>query len=94
VCVFADGEVDRSPTGTGVSGRLAIHHARGEIEVGQPLTVESIIGTRFSGKIVRTASFGPYRAVVPEIQGTAYVTGRHEFLIDPADPLGEGFILR
>jgi trans-L-3-hydroxyproline dehydratase len=94
VCVFADGEVDRSPTGTGVSGRLAIHHARGEIEVGQTLTVESIIGTRFVGKIVRAVPYGPHRAVIPEIEGTAYITGRNEFLIDPADPLREGFILR
>jgi trans-L-3-hydroxyproline dehydratase len=94
VCVFADGEVDRCPTGTGVSGRLAIHYARGEVEVGQPIVVESIIGTRFSGRIVETTTFGPYPAVIPEVEGAAHITGRHEFAIDPADPLGEGFILR
>jgi proline racemase len=94
VCVFADGEVDRCPTGTGVSGRLAIHHARGEIGLGEPLVVESIIGTRFSGRIMETTTFGPHAALIPEIEGTAHITGRHAFLIDPDDPLGKGFILR
>jgi trans-L-3-hydroxyproline dehydratase len=94
VCVFAEGEVDRCPTGTGVSGRLAIHHARGEIGVGEPIVVESIIGSRFTGRIVETTSFGPYPAIIPEIEGTAHITGRHEFVMDPEDPLREGFILR
>jgi trans-L-3-hydroxyproline dehydratase len=94
VCVFAEGEVDRCPTGTGVSARLAIHHARGEIAVNQPIIVESIIGSRFTGRVVKTTTFGPYQAVIPEVEGTAHITGRHEFLIDPDDPLREGFILR
>jgi len=94
VCVFAEGEVDRSPTGTGVSGRLAIHHARGEIRAHEVIEVESIIGTRFSGQVVGTTTSGPHRAVIPEVGGGAHVTGRHEFLIDPDDPLREGFLLR
>jgi len=94
VCIFAEGEVDRSPTGTGVSGRLAIHHARQEIEIGQSLTIESILGTRFCGKIIQETTFGPYTAIIPQVEGHAYITGRHEFLIDPDDPLKEGFILR
>lgn len=94
VCVFAEGEVDRSPTGTGVSGRLAIAYAQGEMNVGQSLVVESILGSRFIGRIVEFTAFGPHPAVIPEIEGTAHITGRHEFLIDPADPLGDGFILR
>jgi trans-L-3-hydroxyproline dehydratase len=94
VCVFAEGEVDRCPTGTGVSGRLAIGRARGEIEVGQPMVVESIIGTRFTGRIVQETQFGPHAAVIPEIEGAAHITGRHEFVIDPEDPLRDGFILR
>jgi proline racemase len=94
VCVFAEGEVDRCPTGTGVSGRLALHHARSEVGVGEPIVVESIIGTRFRGRIVATTSYGPYPAVVPEIEGSAHITGRHEFLVDPEDPLRDGFILR
>jgi trans-L-3-hydroxyproline dehydratase len=94
VCVFAEGEVDRSPTGTGVSGRLAIAFARGEIKETEPLVVESILGTRFTGRVVETTRFGPYAAVIPEVEGSAYITGRSEFLIDPNDPLRHGFILR
>ena len=94
VCIFADGEVDRSPTGTGVSGRLAIHYARGEMDIGRTINIESIIGTRFAGRIIRETTFGPYAAVIPQVEGTAYITGRHEFLIDPDDPLKDGFILR
>ncbi|HJS28547.1 MAG TPA: proline racemase family protein [Anaerolineales bacterium] len=93
VCVFAEGEVDRSPTGTGVSGRLAIHFARGEIAIGEAIVVESIIGSRFRGRVVERVDFGPYQAVIPEVEGSAYVTGRHEFLIDPSDPLRDGFFL-
>lgn len=93
VCIFADGEVDRSPTGTGVSGRLAIHHARNEIRTGESIVIESIIGTRFRGAVVETTTFGPYEAVVPEVEGSAHITGRCEFLIDPEDPLKDGFLL-
>ena len=94
VCIFADGEVDRCPTGTGVSARLAIHHARGEIGVNESMVVESIIGSRFTGRVVQETTFGPYPAVIPEVTGTAHITGRHEFLINPVDPLRDGFILR
>ncbi len=94
VCIFAEGEVDRCPTGTGVSGRLAIHHARGEIDLNQPIVVESIIGTRFTGRIVETTTFGSHSAIIPEVEGAAYITGRHQFLIDPDDPLRAGFVLR
>jgi proline racemase len=94
VCIFAEGEVDRCPTGTGVSGRLAIHYARGEIGLSEPIVVESIIGSRFTGRIVDTTTFGSYPAIIPEVEGTAHITGRQEFLIDPADPLRDGFILR
>ncbi len=94
VCIFAEGEVDRSPTGTGVSGRVAIHHARGEVGVNQPIVIESVIGTTFSARVAQTTTFGPYAAIIPEIEGRAFITGLHEFLIDPNDPLKEGFILR
>lgn len=93
VCVFADGEVDRSPTGTGVSGRLAIHHARGEI-AGETIEIESILGTTFSGRVDGTTKVGGLDAIIPEVGGTAHITGRNEFLIDPDDPLSGGFILR
>ncbi len=95
LCVFADSEVDRSPTGTGVSARLALHHARGEITLNQTIAVESILGRRsvFEGRVVREAPFGPYRAVVPEVSGRAFLSGRHEFLIEADDPFCHGFLL-
>jgi trans-L-3-hydroxyproline dehydratase len=94
VCVFADGEVDRSPTGTGVSGRLAIHHARGEIQIGQEVTIESILGSVFRGKVAEITEVEGVPAVIPEVTGTAHVTGRNELWLDPGDPLGRGFFVR
>jgi proline racemase len=94
VCIFADGEVDRCPTGTGVSGRAALHVARGEIGLKRPFTVESILGTTFTGEAIENTSFGPYDAVIPQVTGTAHITGRNELLIDPEDPLRNGFLLR
>jgi len=94
VCIFADGELDRSPTGSGVSARAALLHARGELQVGEKLIIESILGTRMSVQAVEQVKFGPYDAVIPEVGGTASITGRHEFYFDPEDPLRSGFILR
>jgi trans-L-3-hydroxyproline dehydratase len=94
VCIFAEGEVDRSPTGTGVSARAAIHYARGELKLGESFIVESILGTSFSGRVVDVTQLGPYKAVIPEVTGSAHIIGRCEFLIDPTDPLRRGFILR
>jgi proline racemase len=94
VCVFAEGEVDRSPTGTGVSARVAIERARGRLEPGASFVVESMIGTRFAGRIARELEWEGYDAVVPEIEGSAWITGRSELLIAPDDPLAVGFILR
>ena len=93
VCIFADGQVDRSPTGTGVSGRLALEFARGKISVGDTLVIESVIGTIFAGTVVRATTYGMYAAVIPEVMGSASITGRHEFLIDPRDPLKYGFLV-
>jgi proline racemase len=94
VCVFADGEVDRSPTGTGVSTRLALLHARGAIDVGETLTIESIVGSMFTGRVAGITTVGDHVAVVPEIEGTAHITGRAELWLDPADSLGRGFLIR
>lgn len=94
VCVFADGEVDRSPTGTGVSARAALHFARGEIGMHRPFVVESILGSCFTGEVVETTTFGPYAAVIPQVTGAAHICGRNEWLLDPADPLRDGFLLR
>jgi proline racemase len=94
VCIFAEGEVDRSPTGTGVSGRMALRYARGEIAIGQPYVIESIVGSRFTGCIKEETTFGPYSAVIPEVSGTAHITGVHTYVINPDDPLRDGFIFR
>ncbi|MBX2942823.1 MAG: proline racemase family protein [Cyclobacteriaceae bacterium] len=94
VCVFAEGEVDRSPTGTGVSGRMALHYAKGDIKVGEPMVIESIVASSFKCSVKETTKFGPYDAVIPEVEGTAYITGKHTFVIDPEDPLKDGFIFR
>lgn len=93
VCVFADGEIDRSPTGTGVSGRAAIHHARGELE-SEWITIESILGTSFDVRVAAVTEVCGRPAVVPEVRGDAFVTGRAEYWLDPDDPLGHGFLLR
>ncbi|MFP4050571.1 MAG: proline racemase family protein [Thermoplasmata archaeon] len=94
VCVFADGEVDRSPTGTGVSGRAAIHYFNGEIDKNEPITIESILGTTFDVEVVRTTIYGGYEAVIPKVTGKAYCTGKSKFCFDPEDPLKYGFMLR
>jgi proline racemase len=94
VCIFADGEVDRSPTGTGVSARAALHCAKGELRLNEQITIESILGSTMTVEAVEPTTFGPHEAVIPEVSGTASITGRHEFYVDPEDPLGRGFILR
>lgn len=94
VCVFAEGEVDRSPTGTGVSGRAAIHVARGELTPGEEIRIESITGSVFGVRAVASLRYGPHEAIVPEVSGEAALTGRSEFWLDPRDPSGEGFLLR
>ena len=92
VCVFADGEVDRSPTGTGVSGRAAIHYAHGELALNETITIASILGTTFDVTALSETRVGATPAIIPQVSGTAHITGRHEFLRDPRDPLQEGFL--
>ncbi|HJZ83306.1 MAG TPA: proline racemase family protein [Pyrinomonadaceae bacterium] len=94
VCVFAEGEVDRSPTGTGVSARAAIHYARGELKLNEKIAIESIVGSVMTVRAVAATTFGPHEAIIPEVSGTASITGRNEFYFDPEDPFREGFILR
>jgi proline racemase len=94
VCIFADGEVDRSATGTGVSARTALHYAKGELVLNQSITIESIIGSTMTVRAVEATKFGPYDAVIPEVSGTASFIGRNEFYFDPDDPLTRGFLLR
>lgn len=94
VCIFAEGEVDRCPTGSGVSGRMAIHKVRKEIDFGETMTIESITGSVFKGSVISEENYGPFKAVIPQVEGTAHITGMHTFCIDPNDPMRNGFILR
>lgn len=94
VCIFANGEVDRSPTGTGVSARMALHYERDEIKLNESMIIESIIGTRFICKATEEIKYGDFKAVIPQVEGDAYITGKNKFFIDPDDPLHNGFILR
>jgi len=90
VTVFADGEVDRSPCGSGTSARLALLHDEGRLAVGEPLRHLSIVGSEFTGGVVEELAEG----VVTEVEGSAHLTGRHEFVLEPDDELGDGFLLR
>jgi len=96
LCIFANREIDRSPTGTGVSARLAQLRARGELAEDECIVVESILGaaSTFSGRVVGKTQVGRYRAIVPEISGSGFITGRQEFCLDSSDPLGAGFLIR
>jgi proline racemase len=87
------GRIDRSPTGTAVSARLALMAARGQIAPGEVLRARSLIGGRFEGRIAGTARVGDRPAVLPEISGRAWITGTHQHLLDPADPWPEGYRL-
>ncbi|GAA1589500.1 proline racemase family protein [Kribbella karoonensis] len=90
LAVFADGEADRSPCGSGTSARLALLHDEGRLEPGQTLRHDSIVGTSFRGRVVSEAPEG----VITEVVGSAYRTGSATFTLDPRDPLGTGFVLR
>lgn len=94
VTIFADGEVDRSPCGTGTAARLAWLHSTGRLGVDQPYIHESITGSRFSGRIIRTTDVAGWRAIIPEIGGRAFLTGFHTFIVEPDDPFAAGFLVR
>ena len=94
VTVFADGEVDRSPCGSGTSARLALLDASGDLPRGAELRHLSIVGSSFVGCVVDEADVAGRPAVITEVTGSAYRTGESTFTLDPDDPLGEGFLLR
>ncbi|MEO6457097.1 MAG: trans-3-hydroxy-L-proline dehydratase [Chloroflexia bacterium] len=94
VCIFADREVDRSPTGTGTAGRVAQLYARGRLKIGQSFVNESIIGTHFVGRVLEETTVGDRPAVIPEISGQGYIVGFAQWFVDPNDPVAEGFFLR
>lgn len=94
VCVFAEGEVDRSATGSGVSARAALHHAKGELALNEEIIIESILNSTMTVRAVERTTCGPHEAIVPEVGGTACYTGRNKFWFDPGDALNRGFIFR
>ncbi len=85
------GKIDRSPTGTALSARMAVMAARGEMEVGQVLTATSIIESQFTGRIAKTCKVGGQPAIIPEISGRGWITGTHQHMLDPDDPWPEGY---
>ncbi len=93
-CVFADGAIDRSPTGTGVSARMALLYARDASMLDRSVKIESLTGECFTGSILQVPGYHGVSAVIPRIEGTAYFTGRHSFLMEPDDRLPEGFLVR
>jgi proline racemase len=94
ICIFAAREVDRSPTGSGVTARIALQHAKGQAGLGPERRFESITGAIFTGRAVRETRLGRLKAVTVEVGGRAYYTGRATFTAEPDDPLGDGFLLR
>jgi proline racemase len=94
VYIFAKGEIDRCSTGSGASGRIAIHSSRKEIKPGETMRIESIIGSVFKGAVVSKGDNGPFKAVIPQVEGNAYIIRKHTFCIDPCDSMKNGFILR
>lgn len=87
------GKIDRSPTGTAASARMALLHARGEMQVGETFTARSILNSEFHGRIVDTTTIGDTAAIIPEISGRAWITGTHQHMLDPDDPWPEGYRL-
>ena len=87
------GKVDRSPTGTALSARMAVLHARGRMKTGDTLTARSVIGSTFAGTIIGHTTVGGQAAIIPEISGRGWVTGMHQHMLDPSDPWPEGYRL-
>jgi len=94
VCVFADGEVDRCATGSGISGRAAIHYAKNELDLNEEIIIESIIGSTLSVKVISTCEYGTLDAIIPEVSGTSHFIGSSEFWLSEADEIGKGFLMR
>lgn len=87
------GSLDRSPCGTGTCARMAVLHAKGKLDVGVPFPHEGILGTIFTGRLLRETQVGIYQALVPELSGTAWITGFAQYVVDPEDPFPEGYTL-
>jgi proline racemase len=92
-CIVAPGRSDRSPTGTGTSARMAVLHARGLMRAGDSMIHESLIGSRFNGRIVAQTSVAGRAAIIPAIEGRAWITGFHQYCLDATDPYPEGWVM-
>jgi proline racemase len=92
-CIVAPGRSDRSPTGTGTCARMAVLRARGEMAVGDTLIHESLIGSRFEGRILHETAIAGRSAILPSLKGRAWITGLHTYLLDPDDPYPTGYLL-
>jgi len=91
--IFGKGQIDRSPCGTGTSAKLAALYSKGKIKINEEFVYESILGTKFKGRIDNEAKVGDFPAIVPKITGSAYITGFQQFVVDENDPLKYGFTL-
>lgn len=91
ICIFAEGQIDRSPTGTGTGGRVALHYSKDEMNKEDILINSSVIDTTMEAKIIEDTKVGEYDAVITEVSGTAYISGFNQLVLDPEDPLPEGF---
>jgi proline racemase/trans-L-3-hydroxyproline dehydratase len=93
ILVLGPRHFDRSPCGTGTCGSLAILYSRGKLKRNEAFVNESVLGTTFIGKIVDEVTVGTYAGIIPEVTGSAYITGFQQFVVDPEDPLREGFYI-
>jgi proline racemase len=91
--ILGEGHMDRSPCGTGTTAKMTLLHHRGQFGFGETFTNTSPLGTTFQGRLVEETRLGDTMAVVAEVRGSAYITGVHDFIIDPKDPFQEGFLL-
>lgn len=93
IVVYGEEHMDRSPCGTGTAAKMTLMHHRGQLELHEPFINTSPLGTTFEGRLVRAVTVGNTPAVIAEIKGSAFITGIHEFIVDPKDPLQEGYLL-
>lgn len=94
VVIWAGGSIDRSPCGTGTSAKMATLYAKEKLKINEEFVYESILGTLFKGKLIEETEVGGYKAVIPEITGSAFITGFNQFVFSENDPLKHGFVLR
>jgi proline racemase/trans-L-3-hydroxyproline dehydratase len=91
--IYGESHIDRSPCGTGTSAKMALMYRRGELALDQPFTNEGILGTTFEGRVVAATTVEGLPAIVPEVRGSAYITGVNQFVLDPRDPFPQGFLV-